>query len=92
MVRLRATGRYADRSRGLHYLAGEEFLAEPDEAARLQRDSPGTFAVAETAAVSLAALDGPPVDTMLRRDRVARKDRGGGEAMTRAAMRGLVRG
>lgn len=92
MVRLRATGRYRNAALGLFYEPGEEFIPPTDElAAWLMHDSPGTFEVVERAALALAALDGPPADRMLRRERAARKDRDGGEAMSRATMRGLAR-
>lgn len=83
---LRATRRY--RSAGYYLEPGEVVEVDETEAARLERDSPGTFTRANRHS---RAVDAPPVHRMVQREQATRKDRGGGEPMTRANARGVVR-
>jgi hypothetical protein len=63
-MKLRAKGSYSNGRE--YYQAGQVFEAEPEHAAWLMRDSPGTFEEDK-------AVEAPPADKVVRRNRARRK-------------------
>ena len=86
---LKCLRRYRNAALGLHVEPGELLRdLSPYREAWLLRDAPSCFQVVKTS----KAVDAPPEDRMVRRERTVRKgSEAGGEVMTRDNMIGLAR-